>query len=677
MGNAFIGQFTKDDYFNLKEDYGVSNKYKYTPVFSVWDQANNNQAITPTGDNTSGYTFQFHPTTTVTTGIENTNIKARFENFMKAHTLTLTKELTNTTDTTTDFTFRILFDFDYDGESSFDQYIAYPLYCDVDGVRGQLSGTGEITVKAGQVVEIEEIPENAKIQITEVLTDTVSGYRYDGISVKNGTSPIHPAPTLVTKGAQFTMGDHNATVTFSNKKPDNRYTIKYTYKSYDNLYGNQSYTVTGVFTKSELDTYMQLNASSGALEFKTEALKKTFINSKSPYEDNFQETVLFANADISNESWSNGNYTAEATAKISTNNKISVYFDLPYAVDSNLVPTEADTTNHRVAKIPNQAVGSKEINCFDWYVTAGKNNDKDKSTDIAAVYVKAPLMIYTDVSNTSTIQYFRYWSVKKLSSYGMKAAEYTRCYDYEFNLSLFMDCIIEPVYGDSWAQSSGNPNPPTTYNNYERFDPEIQITGDTTKGISIAFLENSRNQFNNDDGGSKTGLAADTIYSDFLLSFNKVDGLQQLNQLSERTKSAGIVIEAAGDLTGNNTEGYSGSADYSNNETFTETESTSHTGIIEWLQGGSKPGNMNKSQFDVRKLDNKNCIQYFTSIKNRNVDSSGTLLNTNNNRYKVFRAYAYIGNGTGDALTNVTLSQPIYFTIYDIGKLYDLADNKS
>ena len=53
------------------------------------------------------------------------------------------------------------------------------------------------------------------------------------------------------------------------------------------------------------------------------------------------------------------------------------------------------------------------------------------------------------------------------------------------------------------------------------------------------------------------------------------------------------------------------------------------------------------------------------------------MLNTTQNRYKVFRAYAYIGdfNGTGK-LKDVQLSAPVYFTVYDAGS-QGLDDNKT
>ena len=673
LGNAFIEQFATGQFFNLKETYG-NNKYVYTPAFSVWDQANNNQAITATGDNTSGYTFRFNPTTTAATGaIENTNIKARFENFMDAHTLTLKKELTNAVDPDKTFTIQVLFDFENDNN-----YISYPLFCDVDGARQQLSTTGTITIKPGQILEIEEIPQNAKIKVEEVMTDKVDGYRYDSISLTQGGSAIDPDSSF-TKGVTFTMHGSDIVATVKNKKPDNKYTITYKYPSYgaspktDSLYGEQSYTVSGVFTKEELQTYMTLSGSS--IVFKNDVLKRTFINSKAPYEDNFMQNLSFAESTIdeTGKGWdANGDYSCEVTATGTADYTINAYFNLPYDVNESLVPQESGSSK-KVAYSTPTAHGSKDITCFDWYVTSGPTNTKQQGTP---VFVNAPLIVYTDVNNENTKKYFQYWSVKSQSGYGKQSAEYTRCYDYEFNLALFMDCIIEPVYADTWAQTSDNPNPPATYNDYKRYNPELQLPAD---GINIAFLENSRNQYNNNGHGTRTVSpeAADVIYSDFLLnySYTNSDGLVQLNTLATGTKTAGIVVEAVNYM--DYEEGSSTVFDYDKNysgvSSFTANESTQRTAIINWLQGGSQASHCAKAEFDVKKLDNKNCIQYYYALNNRS-NSNGTLLNTMQNRYKVFRAYAYIGDGSGSALTNVRLSDPVYFTIYDVGS-QGLADN--
>lgn len=668
LGNAFIGQFTKGQYFNLKESYGNNNKYVYTPVFSVWDQANNNQALpylsgSSYGDNTSGYTFQFNPTTTVTTGIENTNIKARFENFMVAHTLTLKKEITNATDTTTPFTIQVMFDFENDGN-----YIAYPLYCDVDGVRTKLSNTGTIDITAGQILEIEEIPQNAKIQVKEILTDTVSGYRYAGMTLKEGTSTIDPSYyTTITKGIQFVMHSSDISVNIANKKPDNKYTIKYTYPSYDNLYGYQSYTVSGVFTEKEMDTYLTYNSETDTTSFASEDLKKTFVNIKAPYEDNFMQTLSFANSTIDESNgggWVDGNYSCEVNAAATTDDQVSVSFNLPYAVDTALV---AQASGGKVAKIAAQTVGTKDISCFDWYVTSGRSHNS-KSGD-NPVFVKAPLIIY---DTNDTPYYFNYWSVQKASGYGMKQTEYTRCYDYEFNLSLFMDTVVEPVYTTSWAQTD---NPPTTYDMYGRYDPEKQIAADqANQSVSIAFLENSRNQYNNGDDGTTNprnkGEAADVIYSDFLLSFNYAEGYEQLNQRTAGITKAGLVIEAVDYLTGSNADGFNTTTEYRNAANIA-TEEEKKAAVKTWVESGAtnadRPSGMAVSQFDVTSLDNKNRIQYYYALNNRKLDTdSGNLLNTLQNRYKVFRAYAYIGDVNGSGLKDVIVCDPVYFTIYDM-----------
>ena len=685
LGNAFIGEFTTGQEFKLKEEPDGSNKYVYQPVFSVWDQANNDKKILPNGDNNNGYTFTFNPTTSVSGGIENTNIKARFENYMVAHNLTLTKELTNTTDPESIFTFKILFDF---STSDTANYVSFPLYCYLDGVRTKLSDTGTIDVKAGQVVVIDEIPEKAKVQVTEVLNDTVSGYRYAGMTLKKGSTVLTTDNNdykEITKGIQFQMGNGDMTAVISNKKPDNKYTITYNYPSYgaspktQSLYGDQSYTVSGVFTKNELDTYMMLDE--GALVFKNSTAKRTFINNKAPYEKNFMQDLSFANSDIveTDTGWNaNGDYSCSLTATGDPDYTINAYFDLPYEVEGALIPKESGTTGKVAYSDTKTAYGVKEMTCFDWYVTDGKKNANDTNTK-NAVYVKAPLILYPDPT-TDTAKYFQYWSVKSQSAYGKQSTEYTRCYDYEFNFALFMDSIIEPVYADTWAQPAATG--PKNYKDYGRYNPEIQIQGD---GINIAFLENSRNQYNNNGGNTRPGAAADVIYSDFLLNFNynATDGLVQLNQLGADKKKAGLVIEAVDymdyEMEGDKqTDRFDDKKNYSEVVKFNESEDTQKTEIKKWLEGGNPTPHCAKSEFDVTALDNKNCKQYYYALNNRKL-SGGQLLNTSQNRYKVFRAYAYIGNVVENEegkLANVKLSDPVYFTIYDVGS-QRLTDNRT
>ena len=132
------------------------------------------------------------------------------------------------------------------------------------------------------------------------------------------------------------------------------------------------------------------------------------------------------------------------------------------------------------------------------------------------------------------------------------------------------------------------------------------------------------------------------------------------------------------DEGGEPTKNFDFDKNYSTDTKYTDSEDA--TAITNWLQGeANQPAHCVKSEFDVTKLDNKNCKQYYYSLNNRK-SSDGQLLNTTQNRYKVFRAYAYIGDvvaNQNNVLANVKLSDPVYFTIYDVGsqRLPDNATN--
>ena len=122
-------------------------------------------------------------------------------------------------------------------------------------------------------------------------------------------------------------------------------------------------------------------------------------------------------------------------------------------------------------------------------------------------------------------------------------------------------------------------------------------------------------------------------------------------------------------VEGETTNNFDFDKNYSTDEKYTGNADTQAAAITAWLQGGSKPARCVNSQFDVTALDNKNCKQYYYSLNNRKL-SDGQLLNTSQNRYQVFRAYAYIGDvvaNQNNVLANVKLSDPVYFTIYDVG----------
>ena len=301
------------------------------------------------------------------------------------------------------------------------------------------------------------------------------------------------------------------------------------------------------------------------------------------------------------------------------------------------------------------------------------------------------------INNNGTNEYFQYWSVRKVNTYTTEGGnehvvdsttEYTRCYDYEFNLSVFMDCEIEPIYSaDNHAYAEAK-----NYQDYTAFDPHVRMRYDVQRakqdastggaGVSISFLENSRNQYNRGNGGyiaEARRRAGDLIYSDFLLNFNNVATLDdntpiELRKLDKGEKYGGLIIEAVNFMDKTNGK-YDTSVDYATK--YAGSESDKSSAIVNWLtNGGTAPKNVLKSQFDITSVDNKNCLQYAYSMYNRSLNSvtntyvtDNELLDNRNNRYLVYRAYAYIGDANGSTLKNVKISKPVYFTIYDLASI--------
>ena len=223
----FNGQFTSGDTFTMKETAKDGNKYNYTPSIIVYDEAKKLSNGNPTpfetvanatsrgqvsGNNTDGYKFLFQPINAPAAGgLEDLRIRARFENDMKQHALTIKKTVSDPADTTTAFNFKIQFDFTDD---KVDNYVGYPLV--INGHSDTtLSPEGRVTIKAGQSITLYGIPENAKIKVVEITSP--EGYVYDSTTVKtDGGLTVDTEDE--TQGVSFEMGTANTVVTFKNSK---------------------------------------------------------------------------------------------------------------------------------------------------------------------------------------------------------------------------------------------------------------------------------------------------------------------------------------------------------------------------------------------------------------------------------------------------------------------------
>ncbi|MBK6087123.1 fibro-slime domain-containing protein [Ruminococcus difficilis] len=549
--------------------------------------------------------------------------------------------------------------------------------------------------------------------VQDGVTETASGENYYMIDGSEGHRGLYSSQSTKTHSSdhkEYTLvNTYSINQLFTNgklktneldyfsevEKPEFKYQITYNYPAYVKTYGNQSYTYTGTFTDYELEKYMEYSSlildrkdkSSGS---ETESFFKTLVNNNAPYEKNFRTEYDFSTAAISHlgSTASSGLYEMSVTVDANPT-KVNATFVMPYALSPSTYCTPVVDGNNKVNKASSGDTTSMTFTVYshDWVNITGKRNPKDTSTDVEPTFIK-PALIYYDGEQA---YYFQYWSVKTESSYKSAAKEYTRCYDASFNLTVFQNCTIEPVYSTTRWSESDMPSGPSSWDNYERFDPDVMRNKDTmgkvtpvienlSNEITVAFIENSRNQYNHNGGGtidnSRKG-AGDRIYSDFLLSYNNIAGNQQLNLLDFGTKKVGLVIQPVG--TVDPTEGTQTEAEYAT-QYGAYVSSADFDAIKEYLSNnGSTSGyQFATAQFDARELDNKNRIQYYFGLNNKsfvayNATTLPELASTySNNHFKVFRAYAYIvdcTSGNPDWTTLKVNNEATYFTIYDIGSI--------
>lgn len=434
------------------------------------------------------------------------------------------------------------------------------------------------------------------------------------------------------------------------------YNFNFTYPAYLSKYGTQGYRVTGTFTYDELKEFMQMSDST--LQFKDATSKTTFLNKIAPYEDNFMQEISW-DTSVST-SFSNNTISAVVPAVCDDNKPINVTFRFNYSV-SGYTSTGTDYSEDYISVDVPSADRPNHLSTF--------------MPDNA--YVTAPQTL-TDGTKTMV---FRYWSVTTVPDSKHSAVEYTRCYDNEFNFVLFQDAIVSTVYTVQIDETDG-------YNPFGQ-----QISDENKQGVTISFIENSRNQYNDNQSGNGMSTSrkamGDRMYTDFLLSYNSVaydqeNGLTFLKNLPTGTKKAGLIIEVVGTI-----DTVDGKYVTKTEAEYREMYGTTISDIGEKLSGkdttvdqlqrlkdyitgtnNSNPIRGALSEFDVTSLDNKNRLQYSYSLLNR----SHSDLSVGNNRYNVYRAYAYIYDVADKANTIQISDTPVYFTIYDMASIQNYAE---
>ena len=476
--------------------------------------------------------------------------------------------------------------------------------------------------------------------------------------------------------------------------------VKYTYKmtyhytSYREKKDKQTYYVENTFTEDDIKNYLQKsetvknadneNYPITAYDFKDKAARKAFIDKYGPYENNFRINLSW-NAELGSDGTTivyHGNtktYEIDVHTATNFNDIVDLQIKLPYeygSKDQNYKAIANSTTGNINYNYSYTAIHVENLTQMTWYATNGaKNYDNPNKLP---TFVTAPKVIY----NGTIPLYFRYWSVKTLpSDTNPDKVEYTRCYYPEFNLAIYQDSYVEPVYTVLTDKEKAEGYTPT---------PHAEAMKDNT-GATITFIENSRNQYNEGGCGSETNanrkLQGDRVFTDFLISFAS-DSDVKYNTFANGTYTAGIAIERVAKLPKNEMGDY-----YTQAETVYQTaygktlsditpidgkyttKAAEVKAFIEGTQTYTTDSNtenevvFQRSEFDANKLDNKNRLDYYYSMSVRN--HTGDFVNNHNSEY-IYRAYSYIKDSSGKV---VMLSEtPLYFTIYDMASIANAAE---
>lgn len=535
---------------------------------------------------------------------------------------------------------------------------------------GRIDSTASIDQKT--ISKIVADQQDAKITVT-LYTTTKNLYNFKGYySAENTTDITAFNPTtgfttnvsgdrtkgLVTKSEYtFSFNDYYSkhadilTATDAGTVYYNFYSditsIKVPYKvqfSYTDRMGDQKYyNRAGYVDPENSSTYTIDEDTTNGVDVESRPVKVTltdsFILTLAPYESNFAKDLTWDENSISNTPFDSlvTNSIASAVVK-STQSDKKIHLNVFRDKDGRPTPRTTNTEGtFELFKRNNSA----ELPYGSVFYTQNPNGTY--TYDIKADKT------YTD-ENGKELQ-FMYWAIysdEDCNNLVIKA------YNSEGNFSYvaYDNCWIVPVYGESST-------------------PVASVKDVST---STQFMEVTRNQWTADKNSNFEGFNADSmttldkaddfikikgedkLYADFVLNFF-YNG-KQLSVFDPYSKNVnvGVLIQRL-DLDENETgTGYITDLDYYANKKFTtEQLDAAEKDAINKINNKTSTITSVKQPIANSKLDNKNRLHYYTIFNN---------VKGNNNC--VFRLYTYIQYTDANGETAVKLSDPVYFTFYDI-----------
>ena len=533
---------------------------------------------------------------------------------------------------------------------------------------GRIDSTASIDQKT--ISKIVTDQKNANITVT-LYTTTKNLYNFNGYySAENTTEITAFAPTtgfttgvrgnrrdgLETKSEYtFSFNDYytehsdiltaaDAGTVYYNFYSDIT-SIKVPYKvqfSYTDRMGDQKYyNKAGYVDPENTSSYTLVEDATNGEGVESRPVKVTltdsFILSLAPYESNFTKNLTWNETPVSNTAFDSSVNSSIASAVVkSTQSDKKIHLNV--FRDGKGAPTPRTNTAGAFKLFTKN--DSPELPYGSVFYTS--NGDGTYTYDITAPKT------YTDESgNVLKFMYWEIYSDQKCENLVIKA------YNSEghFSYVAYDNCWIAPVYGESST-------------------PVASVKEVST---STQFMEVTRNQWTAETDSSFAGLDADSmtslntakdfikekgedkLYADFVLNFFYNGKQLSVFDPDSKDVKAGVLIQRLA-LDKNETgTGYITDLDYyANKYNETDLEQAKNDAIQKITTGTSNIKSV-KQQINNSRLDNKNRLQYYTLFNN-----------VKGNNDCVFRLYTYIQYTDASGETVVKLSNPVYFTFYDI-----------
>nr|WP_304035592.1 hypothetical protein [Ruminococcus bromii] len=359
-------------------------------------------------------------------------------------------------------------------------------------------------------------------------------------------------------------------------------------------------------------------------------LTMSFILSLAPYESNFTKNLTWNETPDSNTAFDSSDSKSIASAVVnSTQSDRTIHLNV--FRDNNGVPTPRTNTDGAFELFKKN--DSAELPYNSVFYT--KNSDGTYKYEITA-------------PKTYKDKQFMYWAIYSdpgCNNLVIKAYNI----DGGFSYVSYDNYWIVPVYGKSSTPSASVKEVSTSTQFMEV--TRNQWTADTNSSF-VGFDADSMTTLDKTEDFIK-GDGEDKLYADFVLNFF-YNG-KQLSVFDPNSKNvkAGVLIQRL-DLDKNETTGYITDLDYYAKKYKSELDDAKKDAIKKITTNESVIPSV-KQQIDNYRLDNKNRLQYYTRFNN-----------VKGNNDCVFRLYTYIQYTGASGETVVELSDPVYFTFYDI-----------